>query len=35
MFDFSAVFTVAGLAMLGQIVLADLTMAGDNVVIMG
>lgn len=35
MFDFSAVFTVAGLAMLGQIILADLTMAGDNVVIMG
>ncbi len=35
MFDFSAVFTSAGLVMLGQIILADLTMAGDNVVIMG
>ncbi len=35
MLDFSAVFTGAGLAMLGQIILADLTMAGDNVVIMG
>jgi YjbE family integral membrane protein len=35
MFDFSAVFTGAGLVMLGQIILADLTMAGDNVVIMG
>ena len=33
--DFAAVFTTAGLAKLGQIVLADLTMAGDNVVIMG
>lgn len=33
--DFSAVFTASGLAMLAQIVLADLTMAGDNVVIMG
>jgi YjbE family integral membrane protein len=29
------VFTGAGLVMLGQIILADLTMAGDNVVIMG
>jgi YjbE family integral membrane protein len=34
-FDFSAVFTAAGLAKLGQIILGDLTMAGDNVVIMG
>ena len=34
-FDFGAVFTVAGLAKLGQIVVGDLTMAGDNVVIMG
>ena len=34
-FDFSAIFTAAGLAKLGQIILGDLTMAGDNVVIMG
>ena len=33
-FDFSAVFTAAGLAQLVQIVIGDLTMAGDNVVIM-
>lgn len=33
--DFSAVFTAAGLAKLGQIIIGDLTMAGDNVVIMG
>jgi len=33
--DFSAVFTASGLAMLVQIILADLTMAGDNVMIMG
>lgn len=33
--DFAAVFTGAGLVKLTQIVLADLTMAGDNVVIMG
>ena len=33
--DFTAVFTAAGLAKLVQIILADLTMAGDNVVIMG
>jgi YjbE family integral membrane protein len=33
--DFSAIFTASGLAMLGQIILADLTMAGDNVIIMG
>ena len=35
MFDFSAIFTAAGLAKLGQIIIGDLTMAGDNVVIMG
>ena len=34
-FDFSAVFTAAGLAKLGQIIIGDLTMAGDNVLIMG
>ena len=34
-FDFGAVFTAAGLAKLLQIVIGDLTMAGDNVVIMG
>ncbi len=33
--DFSAVFTAGGLAMLLQIIVADLTMAGDNVLIMG
>jgi YjbE family integral membrane protein len=33
--DFSVLFTAAGLAKLVQIILADLTMAGDNVVIMG
>src|SRR5215217_4178849 len=33
--DFSAVLTAAGLAKLGQIIIGDLTMAGDNVVIMG
>jgi YjbE family integral membrane protein len=33
--DFSAIFTASGLVMLGQIILADLTMAGDNVLIMG
>ena len=35
MFDFSAIFTAAGLAKLTQIIIGDLTMAGDNVVIMG
>ncbi|MBT2188582.1 YjbE family putative metal transport protein [Sphingobium nicotianae] len=35
MFNFSAVFTTAGLIQLGQIIIGDLTMAGDNVVIMG
>ena len=33
--DFSAIFTAAGMAKLGQIIVGDLTMAGDNVVIMG
>ena len=33
--DFGAVFTAAGLAKLVQIIIGDLTMAGDNVVIMG
>jgi YjbE family integral membrane protein len=34
-FDFGAIFTAGGLASLGQIIIGDLTMAGDNVVIMG
>ena len=34
-FSFSGIFTGAGMAKLGQIVVGDLTMAGDNVVIMG
>src|SRR4051812_9584253 len=34
-FDFGAIFTAGGLAKLGQITIGDLTMAGDNVVIMG
>jgi YjbE family integral membrane protein len=33
--NFHAIFTGAGLAKLGQIIVGDLTMAGDNVVIMG
>jgi YjbE family integral membrane protein len=33
--DFGAIFTATGLAKLGQIIIGDLTMAGDNVVIMG
>jgi len=33
--DFEAVLTAGGLAKLGQIIIGDLTMAGDNVVIMG
>ena len=33
--NFAAIFTPAGLASLGQIIVGDLTMAGDNVVIMG
>ena len=34
-FDFGAIFTAGGLVKLGQIIIGDLTMAGDNVVIMG
>ena len=33
--DFGAVLTAGGLAKLSQIIVGDLTMAGDNVVIMG
>ena len=33
--NFASVLTPSGLAQLGQIILGDLTMAGDNVVIMG
>jgi YjbE family integral membrane protein len=33
--NFGAVLTAGGLAKLGQIIVGDLTMAGDNVVIMG
>src|SRR4051794_5847679 len=33
--NFGAIFTAAGLVKLGQIIVGDLTMAGDNVVIMG
>jgi YjbE family integral membrane protein len=33
--DFGAIFTAGGLAKLGQIIVGDLTMAADNVVIMG
>jgi YjbE family integral membrane protein len=33
--SFSSILTPAGLTNLGQIILGDLTMAGDNVVIMG
>jgi YjbE family integral membrane protein len=35
MFNFADIFTAAGLVTLGQVILIDLTMAGDNVVIMG
>ena len=35
MIDFADVFTAAGMATLLQVILIDLTMAGDNVVIMG
>src|SRR3954466_15160055 len=35
MFNFADIFTAAGLLTLGQIILIDLTMAGDNVVIIG
>jgi YjbE family integral membrane protein len=34
-FSFSSIFTATGMSKLGQIVVGDLTMAGDNVVIMG
>jgi YjbE family integral membrane protein len=34
-FSFSSIFTASGMAKLGQIIVGDLTMAGDNVVIMG
>ena len=33
--NFHAIFTAGGIAKLGQIIVGDLTMAGDNVVIMG
>jgi len=33
MFNFADIFTAAGLVTLGQVILIDLTMAGDNVVI--
>ena len=33
--NFASALTPTGLASLGQIILGDLTMAGDNVVIMG
>ena len=33
--DFAGIFTAGGMAMLAQIIVADLTMAGDNVLIMG
>jgi YjbE family integral membrane protein len=35
MFDFGDIFTAAGLVALGQVILIDLSMAGDNVVIIG
>jgi YjbE family integral membrane protein len=35
MFNFAEVFTATGLLVLGQVILIDLTMAGDNVVIIG
>jgi len=35
MFDFADIFTAAGLAVLGQVILIDLTLAGDNVVVLG
>ena len=34
-FSFADILTAGGLAKLGQIIIGDLTMAGDNVVIMG
>ncbi|MFL6854202.1 MAG: TerC family protein [Sphingomicrobium sp.] len=33
--NFAGIFTPSGLVALGQIIVGDLTMAGDNVVIMG
>jgi YjbE family integral membrane protein len=35
MFNFADIFTAAGMLTLGQVILIDLTMAGDNVVIIG
>src|SRR5436309_4270385 len=35
MFNFAAIWTPVGLAVLAQVILIDLTMAGDNVVIIG
>src|SRR5438309_123881 len=35
MFNFAEIWTPAGLAVLSQVILIDLTMAGDNVVIIG
>lgn len=35
MIDFADIITAAGLATLAQVILIDLTMAGDNVVVMG
>lgn len=35
MIDFADIFTAAGLTTLAQVILIDLTMAGDNVVVMG
>ena len=35
MFNFAEILTLAGLAVLAQVIFIDLTMAGDNVVIMG
>src|SRR5665213_935353 len=35
MLDFADIFTAAGLIALGQVILIDLTMAGDNVLIIG
>src|ERR1044072_8441762 len=35
MLNFADIFTPAGLVALGQVILIDLTMAGDNVVIIG
>src|SRR5436309_14057766 len=35
MFNFAEIWTPAGLAVLLQVILIDLTMAGDNVVIIG